>query len=186
MDHFRLIAPFYDRLLGTPDAGRLAALLRLPAAGWLLDGGGGTGRASAPLQPLVGNVVVSDLCGPMLRQACRKGLPAVGARVGRLPFAAGRFDRVLVVDALHHFVDPPAAVDDLVRVLKPGGRLVIEEFDLERAAVKLLALAERIAGMRSRFMRPQAIGEILAAHGLKVAVHQDGRFNAWIIGDKPE
>ena len=36
LDHFHILAPVYDRLMGTPDAARLAALLKLPSAGWLL------------------------------------------------------------------------------------------------------------------------------------------------------
>jgi demethylmenaquinone methyltransferase/2-methoxy-6-polyprenyl-1,4-benzoquinol methylase len=184
MNHFRWIAPFYDMLLGQPDAGRLAELLRLPARGWLLDGGGGTGRASWPLRRLVGGVVVSDTCPEMLARARRKGMLAAGSRVGELPFADGRFDRVLVVDALHHFADPAQAIGDLVRVLRPGGRLVIEEFDLDRPAVKLLALAERLACMRSRFLRPREIRAMLAEKAVRVKI-RTGRFgHAWIIGDK--
>ena len=53
-DHFKFIAPFYDRPTGPPDPLRLMGLLKLPAAGWLLDGGGGTGRVSLPLRRLVG------------------------------------------------------------------------------------------------------------------------------------
>jgi hypothetical protein len=42
--------------MGLPDVTRLARLLRLPTAGWLLDPGGGTGRASSPLHRGVGRV----------------------------------------------------------------------------------------------------------------------------------
>jgi len=40
------------------------------------------------------------------------------------------FDRVLMVDALHHVVNQAETICELYRVLKPGGRLVIEEPDL--------------------------------------------------------
>jgi demethylmenaquinone methyltransferase/2-methoxy-6-polyprenyl-1,4-benzoquinol methylase len=184
MDHFSLIAPIYDRLLGGPDVERLKALLRLPAGGWLLDGGGGTGRASFPLRPMVGHVVVSDTCQRMLELARDKSIPAVRSCVEHLPFGDGRFERVLIVDALHHFASPAAAIGDLVRVLKPGGRLVIEEFDLNRTAGKLVAWAEKAARMKSRFFRPVEICAMLAEHGLKTEVLTGRRLHAWIIADK--
>ncbi len=184
VDHFRLIAPFYDRLMGAPDAGRLADLLKLPTAGWLLDAGGGTGRASHPLRPMVGRVVVSDRSGRMLARARAKSLTAVRAQVECLPFGDGTFDRVLVVDALHHFSDQAAAIGNFVRVLKPGGRMVIEEFDANSPWVKLIAIAEKAAWMGSRFHRPQDIRDMLSAHGLKVRVQTGRPLTAWVVADK--
>ena len=105
LDHFDLIASIYDRLIGPPDTGRLEQLLQLPTAGWLLDGGGGTGRVSSHLSLLAGHTVISDLSRRMLQKALEKRLNPVCAHVERLPFSGGCFDRILVVDALHHFCD---------------------------------------------------------------------------------
>jgi SAM-dependent methyltransferase len=44
---------------------------------------------------------------------------------GRLPFADGEFDAVAVVDMIEHVPDDRAFVAELRRVLKPGGRLVV-------------------------------------------------------------
>jgi demethylmenaquinone methyltransferase/2-methoxy-6-polyprenyl-1,4-benzoquinol methylase len=184
-DHFRYLAPFYDRLLGPPDADRLARILKLPVAGRILDSGGGTGRLTRALRPLAGQVVVADPSAHMLARARGKRLAAVAARSERLPFAGACFERILVVDALHHFGDQHAALAELVRVLAPGGRLLIEEFDANRAAVRLIALAEKAVGMGSRFLRPQEICEILNAHGLATQVHGRSRIGAWIVADKP-
>lgn len=184
LDHFHILAPVYDRLMGTPDAARLAALLKLPSAGWLLDGGGGTGRASNPLRSWVGRVVVSDPCARMLARARDKNLLAVRARAEQLPFREGSFDRILVVDALHHFADPAAAIRDFARTLTPGGRIVIEEFDAGRKIVQLIAIAEKIAWMPSRFLRPQVIQYMMSACGLHARVERGPRFAVWIVGDK--
>lgn len=188
--HFDLLAPLYDRLIRPPDPARLRDLLELPhngppAPGWMLDAGGGTGRVAAQICPHVQRLVISDLSQPMLRQAGLKGcvLPAQ-ARVERLPFRDGRFDRILVVDAFHHFSDQGGAVSELARVLAPGGRLVIEEPDIRRLAVKLIALGEALLMMDSLFRTPEWMRDLLASRGLETRIEID-QATAWIIGIKP-
>jgi len=185
IDHFDALAPLYDRLIGPPDPARLRDLLDLPAAGWVLDAGGGTGRIAAQLRAVTGNLVLLDRSQPMLRQAQGKRLWPIPGDVARLPFPDACFDRVVVVDALHHFPDQSAAIGELLRVLKPGGRLVIEEPDIARFAVKLVALAERLALMGSYFATPTEICAMLAAHGAQARVVSDGGFAAWVVAEKP-
>lgn len=184
IDHFRYLAPFYDRLMGRLEIGPFYELLKLPVRGRLLDSGGGTGRTALPLSRLAGQVVVADLSTHMLTKARAKALPVVAAKSEQLPFGSGSFERILVVDALHHFTSQPAALADLARVLAPGGRLVIEEFDADRAAVRLMALAEKAVGMGSRFLRPREIRDLLLVQGLSVEVRKGRACSAWIIADK--
>ncbi|GIW00127.1 class I SAM-dependent methyltransferase [Roseiflexus sp.] len=184
-DHFDILAPVYERVIAPPEPTRLKTLLRLPTDGWLLDAGGGTGRVAATLRPFVGGLIVGDLSLRMLQHARDKQtLHAVRAQVQRLPFADGFFSRILVVDALHHFCDQPAAARELARVLAPGGRLVIEEPDIHRPAVKLVALAERMALMGSTFLTPEGVCDMLTAQGLHAHIADRDRFSAWIVADK--
>ena len=184
MDHFDFIAPFYDRLSKAPDTSRLQRLLKLPCTGRLLDAGGGTARISSYLSGLLDEIVVSDLSQRMLKQAENKPVLRVRSQVERLPFADETFDRILIVDALHHFGDQRQAIRDLLRVLKRGGRLAIEEYDLNHQGVKLLALAEKVMGMRSRFLRPAEIQALIATAGVRSKIEHPDRFTAWIIADK--
>lgn len=183
--HFDLLAPIYERVIPPPEPDRLAELLRLPINGWLLDAGGGTGRVSMQLRSLVGRLVISDLSQPMLKQAQEKLLCCpVQAVAETLPFSANLFDRIVVVDALHHFRHQRHAIGDLLRVLKPGGRLVIEEPDINRFPVKLVALAEKLALMGSHFHSPLEIQAIARSFGATAAIEQDDGFAAWVIVDK--
>jgi demethylmenaquinone methyltransferase/2-methoxy-6-polyprenyl-1,4-benzoquinol methylase len=185
-DHFDLIAPWYDRIVRLPVSDRLAEALRLPDDGILLDAGGGTGRSSFHLLPLVGRLAICDASLPMLRQALAKGgMDTTQALAEALPFRDNAFDRVMAVDALHHFFDQRAAIKELVRVLKPGGRLLIEEPDRRRWIIKILAVAEKTAFMRSHINRMTDIAAMIADEGLAARIENGNRFTAWVIADKP-
>ena len=184
MDHFDFIAPIYDHLAAKPDKAHYQRLLKLPCEGHLLDAGGGTARISSHLRDLIGQVVVNDLSHRMLRQAGKKNILCVESRVEQLPFADETFDRILIVDALHHFKNQTLAISDLLRVLKPGGRMAIEEYDLNHKGVKLLALAEKFLGMGSVFIKPSRIRDMIRANGVEANIDYPSRFTAWIIADK--
>ncbi len=184
LDHFDIIASFYDRLIGPPDTSRLRRLLKLPVSGWLLDAGGGTGRVSNHFCTLVSGLVVSDLSHRMLAKASEKDIRPVQAHAERLPFVDGFFDRVLVVDALHHFCSQQESISDLLRVLKPGGRMVIEEPDFTHKGVKILALIEKLLLMRSHFHSPEDIEGIIMSHGVSTRIVRNNRHTAWIIAEK--
>lgn len=180
--HFNFLAPFYDQVIRFSRLEQMLKVLELPHAGTLLDAGGGTGRVAEALRPHVGSVIVADVSRGMLAQARQKDLAAASSETERLPFPADAFDRVLMVDALHHVADQAATVRELFRVLKPGGRLVIEEPDIRTFAVKLIAVAEKLALMRSRFLDPARIAALLPTEA-KVHVESEAQ-TAWIIAEK--
>jgi len=185
MNHFDFIASFYDRLIGKADTERLRSLLKLPTGGVLLDAGGGTGRVSSALRSFVGELVVIDLSHRMLQQARHKGaLWPVRAHAEILPFRDNIFDRIIIVDALHHFCNQEKAIGDIVRVLKPGGRLVIEEPDISRNPVRAVAWMEKFTGMQSRFYTSTEIIHMITGHGLAACVADFDRFRMWLVADK--
>ncbi len=183
--HFDLLAPWYDRVVRLDVSPRLAEALRLPHDGLLLDGGGGTGRSSLSLRTAAGRIVICDFSLPMLRQARIKGMQdRAQARAEALPFRDGAFDSIMVVDALHHFRDRQAAIREFARVLKPGGRLVIEEPDRRLWVVKLLAVAEKVALMDSHIATMPEIVRMAVAEGLAARIETGDRWTSWVICDK--
>jgi ubiquinone/menaquinone biosynthesis C-methylase UbiE len=184
-DHFALFAPFYDRLFAFRHPARLQEFLALPARGRLLDAGGGTGRVAQTMRGLAGPIVVIDLSAAMLRQAAHKeGLACARAHAEQLPFPDASFERILVVDAFHHLRDQRQAAAELWRVLAAGGRLIIEEPNVETIPIKLVALAERLALMRSHFYTPGDIQHMFEALGARAVVHTGHPANAWIVMEK--
>jgi ubiquinone/menaquinone biosynthesis C-methylase UbiE len=66
-----------------------------------------------------------------------------------LPFLAGKFDAVCCFAALHLFSDPFAALRDMSRVLKPGGRIAVMTSVRRQVQLKpLKPVLERASGMR--------------------------------------
>ncbi|HID85113.1 MAG TPA: methyltransferase domain-containing protein [Anaerolineales bacterium] len=182
--HFDLIAPWYERFIHPQRPEPLLESLALAPTHRVLDAGGGTGRVAQFLRP-ARSVVVADLSLAMLRLARQKpGVAPVAALAEALPFPSGTFDRVVMVDALHHLFDQQNALAELWRVLRPGGRLVIEEPDLDQPLVKLIALWEKAMLMRSHFLRPKAIATLLPT-GAQVTIQRE-RHTARIIAEKPQ
>jgi len=131
----------YDRLKGFDEAeetyflGRpLAMALASHDQPWVLDVATGTGRLPQTLlhQPsFYGQVFGLDLSAKMLHVA-RQHLTSHAGRAGLLlasatplPFADQRFEVVTCLEALEFFSDAGAALDEMVRVLQPGGWLLI-------------------------------------------------------------
>lgn len=182
---FDLLAPVYDRVIKPREPEEFAELLGLPTDGWLLDVGGGTGRVSSTLTSMVGKLVLCDLSLPMMMEAKNKDMPClVQGSSHLLPFPSNFFERVLVVDALHHFSDQQGAIKDLIRVLKPGGRLLIEEPDIRKTTVKVVALMEKMALMKSHFYTPNEIVGMVRRTGYAAEQSSDGEFAAWVVVNK--
>jgi SAM-dependent methyltransferase len=94
----------------------------------------------------------------------------VAANALRAPFASQRFDAVTLWDVLEHLPDPHAAVAEVARLLRPGGRLVLTTGDVG-------SLAARLSGSRWHlytipehlfFFSRRSLRLLLAAHGLRV------------------
>lgn len=180
-DHFDLLAPIYERLIPPPDPDVLRTLLELSAEHALLDAAGGTGRVAGMFAASVARAVVCDASPRMLDQARRKGLETVQAELERLPFADATFDRVLLVDAFHHVKDQRVALRELLRVLKPSGRLVIEEPDVRRLPVKIVAMLEKLFLMRSHFKTAAAMAMLIVENGGMPTLAREDGFRVWFM-----
>ena len=99
----------------------------------LLDVGCGTGALLERLSETHPVVQLSgiDPVPEMLAIARQRLSPAIELREGwaeRLPFAAERFDVVVACNMFHYIHEPTAALQEMMRVLRPGGQLVITDW----------------------------------------------------------
>jgi ArsR family transcriptional regulator len=137
-EFYARIAPTWDRLRAGLDLdglhGRLLSAL-LPATCEWVDAGTGTGALLPVLAPGAKRLWGVDRSAEMLAEAERRvaalGLGSVvlvRADLAALPFATGSVDGVCSLLALHHAARPAAVIAELVRVLRPGGRVVLGDF----------------------------------------------------------
>jgi SAM-dependent methyltransferase len=118
----------YDRHVGR--YGRALALGLIEFAGVLpgqrvLDVGCGTGQLTTELAEAVGgeNVAAVDVSEPVLT-VCRARVPAADVRAASaeiLPFGGGEFDAALAQLVVNLVADPPRAVREMARVVRPAG-----------------------------------------------------------------
>jgi len=102
-DHFGFIAPLYNRRNIYNSLEMMLEVGDFPANGRLLDVGGGTGRVASALGGHARQIIVADPSFGMLKFATsRPSLQVVAALSERLPFSEDFFERVIMVDALHH------------------------------------------------------------------------------------
>ncbi|MEY4434088.1 MAG: hypothetical protein RIR16_128 [Actinomycetota bacterium] len=96
----------------------------------ILDLAAGTGSSSIVFTGPNIRVVASDFSKGMLEVGKKRHpqLEFVFADATKLPFAAEEFDAVTISFGLRNVVDVEAALAQMFRVLKPGGRVVICEF----------------------------------------------------------
>jgi len=99
----------------------------------ILDLAAGTGASSVSLARSGAEVVAADFSQGMIREGRRRhgGIPNlsfVQADATALPFADDEFDTVTMSFGLRNVIDPRTALRELLRVTKPGGRLVVCEF----------------------------------------------------------
>jgi len=148
-------AAFFDRAFG-----RLREVTDAPAGATILDAGCGTGHHALRLARNGWRVHAVDFSDAALEIAQRNldGAPDIGGRVmiqkedlTKLSLSDASHDYALCWGVLMHIPDISAAVRELCRVLAPGGKLVVSEFNMsspESRALRAFARARSSPGRR--------------------------------------
>lgn len=98
----------------------------------VLDLGCGDGRFLQKLQKIEGNTELYglDISENMIEAGRKKGIPRCTLEVGdaeNLPYEDHSLDRIYCLNSFHHYPNPQRVAEEIGRVLRPGGVLVIGE-----------------------------------------------------------
>ena len=196
-DHGRLMADHFDPMHAPSleDPARLEALpqsavvelLRLEGAETVVDYGAGTGIYTVAVAAAVpdGKVFavealpqLANCCARRSRRSCADRICVCETGDNVVPLDDGEADRVVMVDVLHHLYDQPEALEEVGRVLRPGGLFVVARLGRHGAPGRPAArpcarpgrrCARSSPGWASTWSRPTSTGELLPYHLVVVA-----------------
>lgn len=197
-DYFRAHAHEWDaiRRLHAPEAqveAAIKAALSGQRIGSLLDLGTGTGRILELFADEMERGVGIDLSADMLAVA-RANLERAGVRnatvrqgdIYNLALPRDAFDVVIIHQVLHFLEDAPRAIKEAARVLRPGGRLLVVDFDPHDLEFLREQHAHRRLGFAPEIMESwlTQAGLFLQSHRL-LAPQGDGRLTVslWLARD---
>jgi demethylmenaquinone methyltransferase/2-methoxy-6-polyprenyl-1,4-benzoquinol methylase len=183
LPYFDRVAPVYDLFMPAADAETFAAALDRAdrPIERVLDVGGGTGRAARAID--APRRVVFDASVEMLARV-PEGIGAVRGDAREPPFRAESVDAALIVDAFHHLPESQQVLDVIATLLRPGGVLVVAEFDPSTVRGRVLEVGEHLIGMESRFYTPADLVRALSETGLGTAIIESG-FGYAVAATKP-
>ena len=171
-------APVYD-VPGNPLIGHEEPAAHEILAAWaaplrVLDAACGTGRHTVHLAELGHDVTGVDASPSMLEQAAgkRSGLPLVNGKIDALPFPDGCFDAAVCSLLFDHLPTIDAAIRELARIVRPGGRVLISNIHPTMALVGAHAAFRDVDGephyIRSHHHSVSTYLRYFRAHGLTV------------------
>jgi demethylmenaquinone methyltransferase/2-methoxy-6-polyprenyl-1,4-benzoquinol methylase len=109
--------------------------LRVGSGQKVLDLAAGTAVSTVELAKSGAWCVAADFSVGMLAAGSARDVPKVAGDATLLPFADEAFDAVTISFGLRNVADFPAALREMARVTKPGGRLVVCEFSTPTSAL---------------------------------------------------
>ncbi|MDH5401479.1 MAG: methyltransferase domain-containing protein [Candidatus Heimdallarchaeota archaeon] len=164
---FNSVARIYDIILPKRKPIEFLSILDPKIEDIVLEIGAGTGRIAKFYVDDVHELYLLDPAEKMLEKAMIKvptAIPVIGFS-DKMEFNDDKFDKIIGYDSLHHWQKQSKGLQEVYRVLKPGGKLVLDEVDPSNFRGKMVVIFEKILRMGSKFHSPEELTKLLTEIG---------------------
>jgi len=185
MNFFNIIAPVYKYI--HPGAKQTFEMVykigNFKKEDKLLDLGGGVGRVAGFFAGKVDDITVSDSSKGMIEK-CKSinGVKCVVSPAEKLPFENGIFDKIIIIEAIHHFDDLGKVLAEVKRILKPGGMVIIEEINAKKIPAIAMMVIERLLGMTSNVYVARDLLSVFQKNGFEMKVYNENKLFYYLAG----
>jgi len=136
----------------------------------LLDIGGNTGKITEVYARDCREIVILEPKHAVVEhgRTLRPHIRFVEAGVEKIPLPGEHFDKVVASASFHHFPNQDTGLEEMKRVLKPNGKMIILEIDPNTGRGKRLKICESMLHTGARFCEPLQLRKKVEDHGLDV------------------
>ncbi len=154
----------------------------------ILDVGGGTGWIAATFADICREVFVLDPDQKKLSfgKQRRKNVRFIPGSAHRIPFPIDYYSKVMAIASFHHFTEQDSALQEIRRVLRPNGLLVLLEFDPTTLKGKQVKFFENtLRRMDCKYYSPSQLEERLKHHGYEEISIIPSKIGYFLTARKP-
>lgn len=151
----------------------------------VLDLGGGTGRISKFLTNKVEEIIVLDSSPAMIKKCqAHIGLSCLVGLAEKISFPDSYFDKIIIIDALHHFKNQETVCKEIKRVLRPRGEVFVKEFNPKTIIGAFIMTVEKILKMGSNFHSPEKLDTIFMKYFPKTKILNNNKITYYLSAQK--
>ncbi|HEY6883989.1 MAG TPA: methyltransferase domain-containing protein [Nitrososphaeraceae archaeon] len=136
----------------------------------ILDIGGNTGKITEAYSKNCKEVIVLEPKRNVIEygRTHRPNIKFIEGGAENIPLPDGYFDKVVASASFHHFSDQDIALEEMRRVLKPDGKIVILEIDPSTPRGKRLKFCETLFHTGAKLYQPSQLSKKVKQHNLHV------------------
>ncbi len=188
LSQFDRVYKRYDKfmeMLNLYKTDEIVQALDLEGSEKIADIGGGTGRIANEVSRHCRKVYVVDESSGMLSMVEEgESVEAVKADALNTGFIDGYFDVVMFTDVIHHIKDQEGAIKEAARILKPGGKILVLDFEKRHIIVRLLYVFELLVFGRMKYRSFEGMKMLLGENRFDVKNGMSRGFYYIITGEK--
>ena len=136
----------------------------------ILDIGGNTGKVTEAYSNSCKEVVVLEPKPNIVEygKSRRPNIKFIEGQVENIPLPNEYFDKVVASTSFHHFLDQDKALEEMKRVLKSDGKIIILEIDPNTPRGKRLKVCETLFHTGAKLYQPSKLSKKIEEHNLQV------------------